>query len=324
MNTKTAGCMAVLLLMACALASCRSTAPAAPPPTLIPTPMSTPLATIPPTVAPGSADNPVRFVVVTDATGRAADAAASRLSDALQEATDLTIDVQIVSSDRAAVSALCESFDGPPALALVSAPGYSAASALGCGFPLFVIENRDEPAGREIVVIASEASRIGALADLGGKSFCRLSATDLNTWQAPSLLMLANGLAPTSTLKEAIDVPDLDTLVEQVAAGDCDAAALALDDFERIAGPDAQDSITRLPRTLALPFGVVMAADELPLGVRVALSGALSDFARSAAGANTLNTLTGADRLTPYTDGALDDWDALIAQTGLDFAGFQN
>ncbi|MFN8377331.1 MAG: PhnD/SsuA/transferrin family substrate-binding protein [Anaerolineae bacterium] len=324
MSAKTGWLMAVLLLMAGALASCRNAATTDPPPTLTPTPMSTPLATLPPTIAPGSADNPVRFLIVTDATGRAANSAAAALRDALQEGTDLTMEVQLVSSDRDAVEALCNAFDGPQALALVSAPGYSAASALNCGFPLFLVQNDSDAVSRDIVPIASEDSDIETLSGLTGHTFCRLSATDLNTWQAPSLVMLAEGLPPTSTLKEVVDVADLDTLVEQVASGDCDAAALALDDYERIASSEQQDTITQLPQTLSLPLGVIMAANEFPLGMRQTLTEALRTFVRSTDGVGALDALAGAAGLVPYTDGALDDWNAFIARTGIDFAGFQN
>jgi ABC-type phosphate/phosphonate transport system substrate-binding protein len=284
--------------------------------------MSTPLPTLPPTIAPGSADNPVRIVFVNDAAGRAADNAAETLQEALQEATGLTVSVSLQASDRDAVQTLCDAFGGPQALAFVSGPGYSAASALGCGAPLFLAQGEDDALNREIMLIASEDSEIAVLSDLADKMFCRLAASDLDTWQAPSLLMLAEGLSPTSVLQAVEDVADLDTLVERVASGDCDAAALAVTDFERIAGSEMQETIARLPQTVAVPYGVMMIPPDMPLGVREALVEALRDFGRSSSGPVTLEALTGASSLIPFTEGALDDWDAFIARTGLDFAGF--
>lgn len=324
MSAKTGWLLAVGLLLAGALASCRNAAVTAPPPTLTPTPMSTPLATLPPTIAPGAADNPIRFVIVTDVVGRTADLAAGALRDALQDETGLMLDVTTVSSDRDAVEALCAAFDGPPALALLSAPGYSAASALGCGLPLFLVEDDEDAMAKEIVVIASEDSGITILSGLTGSTFCRLSATDLDTWQAPALLMMSEGLVPTSALRAVEDVADLDMLVERVADGECDAAALAREDYERIAAPEMQRSIDQLTPSVMLPLGVVLAAAELPLGERNALTEALSAWARSAEGARALGNLLGAAGLVSYTDGALDDWDALINRAGIDFASFQN
>ncbi|MBL8146965.1 MAG: PhnD/SsuA/transferrin family substrate-binding protein [Anaerolineae bacterium] len=323
MSARTGWLISALLLMSGALAACRNASAAAPPPTLTPTPMSTPLATLPPTLAPGSADNPIRFLIVSDTTGRAANAAVAALADALQAETGLTVDVALVSSDRDAVEALCNAFDGPPALALVSAPGYSAAAALNCGLPLFLLSDDVDSVSRELVFIASGESGISSLAGLAGSTFCRLSANDLMTWQVPALWMLADGLPPTSTLIAVTDVPSLDALVEQVASGDCDAAALALDDFERSGTPELEADITRLPSTLDLPLGVVVAARELPLGVREAISEALSVFGRTAAGADALETLAGAAGIVPYTADALADWDGFIARTGIDFASFQ-
>jgi ABC-type phosphate/phosphonate transport system substrate-binding protein len=275
-------------------------------------------------VAPGSADNPVRLLIVSAASGRAADSALETLRDGVGEAANLTLEAETIATDRDAVQALCAAFDGPQALAIVSAPGYSAASALGCGVPVFLAQSADDSTSREIVVIASEESDLTALADLRDKTFCRLSDSDLDTWLAPSLLLLAEGLPPTSTLRETVDVADLDALVQGVASGDCDAAALPRTTFERIADSDQQDSMTVLPQTVELPLGVVMVAPEMPLGVRTALLEALDDWSSTADGSDALDALIGAAGLVPYTHGALDDWDAFIARTGLDFASFQN
>ena len=235
MSMKANGRLAGLLLLIGLLAACRSGASGPPPPpTLTPTPMSTPLPTIPPTVAPGSADNPVRVVLVSAATGRAADAAVRSLQEAVQDAANLTLDVETATIDRDGVQALCGAFDGPQALAFVSGLGYAAATALGCGETVFVAQGADDATSREIIVIASEDSEITALAGLNDKTLCRLSDSDLDTWLAPSLLMLSEGLSPTSTLREVVDVADLDALVAGVASGDCDAAALPAAEFERI------------------------------------------------------------------------------------------
>lgn len=323
MSARTGWLITVMLLTGGMLAACRNAPAAAPPPTLTPTPMSTPLATLPPTLAPGSSENPVRFLIVTDAAGRAANTAVTALTDALQSETDLTVDVTLVSSDRDAVEALCNAFDGPPALALLSAPGYSAASARNCGLPLFHLSDGAGSTSRELIFIASDESGISSLAELAGSTFCRLSADDLTTWQVPALWMLAQGLPPTSTLTTVTDVAGLDALVEQVASGDCDAAALALDDYERSVTPELEADITRLSSTLNVPLGVVVAARELPLGIREALAEALSAFGRTAAGADALEALAGAAGVVSFTDGALADWDELIARTGIDFASFQ-
>jgi ABC-type phosphate/phosphonate transport system substrate-binding protein len=285
--------------------------------------MSTPLPTIPPTVEPGSAENPVRVVLVSAASGRAADSAVDDLQSAVQADAGLTLDVATTETDREAVQALCAAFDGPQAIAFVSGLGYSAASALDCGEPAFLARGADGATTREIIMIASEESEVAVLSDLQDKSFCRLSESDLDTWLAPSLLMLSAGLPPTAALREVVDLADFDALVAGVISGDCDVAALPRAEFERIADSDAQEAITVLPQSVELPLGVVMVAPEMPLGVRTALTEALDAWADTADGADALDTLISASELAPFNQGALDDWDALIARTGLDFASFQ-
>jgi ABC-type phosphate/phosphonate transport system substrate-binding protein len=324
MSTERKWLSAALMAVGVVLAGCGAGAPAATPmPSQTPTPMSTALPTLVPTLAAGSEENPIQFVVVTQMEGRRADNAADALQTALSEATGLTVQVTLTESDRDAVAALCAAFDGPPALAFVSAPAYSAAVALDCGLPLLLAVDGDSAAlEREVILIASEESEIGVLADVVGKTFCRLSAADLVTWQAPSLLMLAEGLMPTTALRAVLDVPDLDTLVERVAAGDCDVAALDAADFERIADEEARAAITRLPQTVTLPLGMVMAAPEVPLGARDALQDALREYARTADGASALSDVFGASGLALPASDSLAGWDAFMARTGFDFAAF--
>ncbi len=312
-----------LILAGGALASCRTVAGPTPQPTRAPTPMSTPLATLAPTAVAGSDENPVQLVIVHESSGRAVRNAAGALQEALAESTDLVVEVTLVDSDRAAVEALCRSFDGPPALAFVSGPGYSAAAALGCASPVLLAEDPEsEAVTRDAVVIAGPDSDISVLADLRNATFCRLSATDLASWQAPSLLLLANGLTPSTLLREEVDVPDLDTLIAQVAADECDAAALYADDFEGVASDEQQEEITRLEPAVSLPLGVVMASTETPLGVRTALTEALRDLARTDDGAGLLDTLFGVGGLVVPAEDSLDAWDEFIASTGIDFAAF--
>lgn len=315
--------LGALILAGAALASCRTVAGPTPQPTQTPTPMSTPLATLAPTLVAGSEDNPVQLVIVHESSGRAARNAASALQEALAESTDLTLEVNLVDSDRAAVEALCRSFNGPPAVAFVSGPGYSAASALGCGSPVLLAEDPEsEAVTRDVIVIAGPDSDISVLADLRDATFCRLGATDLASWQAPSLLLLANGLTPTTLLRDEVDQPDLDALLEQVMAGDCDAGALYADDFEGVATDEQLEGITRLEPAVSLPMGVVMASTETALGVRTALTEALRDLARTDDGADLLDTLFGAAGLVVPDSDSLAAWDEFIASTGIDFAAF--
>ena len=315
---------AVLLLTSLTLVGCggRGRGPL-PPPSETPTPMSTPLPTIPPTEVPGVEGNPIPFVVVHADAGRAATSAAGDLSAALREESGLEVDVRIVESDREAVELLCAAFGGDPAFAWVSAPGYSAAMAQLCGLPVLVSQQGDATS-TNVLFIGSEDSGIASLADLDSATFCRVAASDLWTWQAPVLLMMAEGLSPTTVLREVVDVADLDTLVRQVAAGDCDAAALRASDYERIADAEMDESLVRLETDLEVPLGVVLTAPETPLGIRDAVTEALSAIARTGEGSAALEALFGADSFTPPTDDTLENWDAMIAQTGFDFGGQAN
>jgi ABC-type phosphate/phosphonate transport system substrate-binding protein len=245
--------------------------------------------------------------------------AAGNVQDALLEETGLVVEIELVEHDSDGVAALCDAIGGTPAVAWVSGVGYAAASAEGCGVPALMVEQgtgQRATTGEEVQIIVNRALGITEIAALAGQTFCRLGYDDLYTWLVPNLMLRAGGI---SEMPDAVDSPDIEALVEAVAAGDCDAAGISASDFDEF-GDDADDSVRALSQTVTIPYAVFMYPPATTLDTRTRLVDGLMAMAES----SDLETLLDQDGLTQVNEGDLDDLNTFLSNTGLDFARLGN
>ena len=300
-----------------ALAACRSEAtPIAPVAVSVEVtqpPRSTPLPAVPTVIPPGAEGNAIRMAI--RAVGPAADAAsaAADLEAALLERAGLIVEVQLVERYAEGLAALCGSAGGQVAAAWLNAPTYAAARAQNCGFPALQVE-RDGATGMAGSIIVSAGSRQQGLQQLSGSTFCRLGYDDFYSWLAPSLVIRANGLQPSNTPLEIEEQENISALIEAVAVGDCDAAAVPADAAEEA------DSVKVIETTIPFPYAVLMLPVEMPLGQRQALVDTLTAIAGDSTEAVTLRSLLAQDELQPATVDDFDDLMDFFTSTGLDFA----
>lgn len=227
----------VLLAAACGGQNTDNTSNRAPtpiPPT--PTLRSTPLPEVSPAPELGDAGRPVMLLFALRDTGPGIAAHERNLQDALDEALDVTITVEMGANENDAVAALCS---GTPTVAWVSAYSYVLAYQ-DCGaVPVLAVRRQAagetrETVGTSTAIVARAA--IDDLSQLEGRVFCRSQERDETTrWVIPALLMAAQGVDPLVELDEVRDVPDDLALVRALYVGDCDAAALAPADLEDLA-----------------------------------------------------------------------------------------
>jgi phosphonate transport system substrate-binding protein len=317
-----------LIVTALMLGACRRGEDASGPtlqPSFTYTPRSTLLPSLTPTIAPGSADNPIRLFILRPpgaATQGSLNNAADALTDALAEQAGITVDITLVDNDAESIRALCGAITGDvPTAAWVSGLGYSAATGLDCAFPSLQVERTvdgDAQTGETVQIIVNDSLGITSIPDLEGRAFCRVDYSDLYSWIVPTLLLQANGLDPISGPDVIQDVGDTQSLIDEVASGDCDAAGISAADFADLTDSDTRDAIRTLNQTVVVPYAILMYTPVVPLGQRNALDEAL--LALGADGASSLGTLLNADDLTRLAEGSLDEWTAFIGRTDLDFS----
>lgn len=243
------------------------------------------------------------------------DRAETAVEEALLEESGLVVDVELVESDADGVAALCN-VDGSPDVAWVSGLGYVAASAQGCGEPALMVERgagRQVSTGEEVQIIVNDELEASDVGGLVGETFCRVGYDDVFTWLVPTLILRAGGV---TDLPEAVDVADVEALIQAVAEGEnCTAGGLTAADFEQFGG-DAAESVRALNRTAAIPYAVLMLPPQLPLDTRTRLVDGLLDMADS----DALETLLEQDGLARVEDDSLNEFDSFIRSTGIDFA----
>jgi ABC-type phosphate/phosphonate transport system substrate-binding protein len=311
-----------------ALAACRQETaqnlPAASAP-LTPTPLSTPLPAVPTLIPAGAEGNPIRLVVRPR--GPAADArnAAADVEAAILERSGLAVQVEVVERYAEALAALCDSAGGQVSAAWLNAPTYMAARAQNCGLPVLQIEQgtrQNARSGEAGLIIVAQDSSIRDVRGLNGQTFCRLGYDDFYSWLAPSLVMRASGLDPVSAPEAVVDYDDVPELIRAVANGDCDAAGIAESALEEYAGAlgETAEAITTLATTITFPYGVLVMPDEIPLGVRLALTETLQAMSEDNTEAVKLRALLAQSALVPVTADDFADLADFMNSTGLDFA----
>jgi ABC-type phosphate/phosphonate transport system substrate-binding protein len=322
MNRKSRYLAIGLLLLAALLVSCRRL-PKAPPtarPTLTPTPRSTALPPVPTIVPVGSEGNPVHILVVSASGAEEGyGVAITTLEKALLDATQVNVKFDVVQTDAEALNALCASPDGTVSSAWLGGLAYAAAYAQDCGSAALVVERGQGTAastGDEARVVAHSSLDANGLSNLAGHSFCRLGYTDLYSWIVPAMMLKASGVNPAD-LREIRDYTDANALLNDVAAGTCDAAGIANSAFEELNG--ARPTIRTLQQSASIPYEVFVVPPLLPQPQAQALVSALVSLGNGTRG-ETLNLLLNQDRLNEVGDDDFAPLRSLIQRAGIDLA----
>ncbi|MCC6612166.1 MAG: PhnD/SsuA/transferrin family substrate-binding protein [Anaerolineae bacterium] len=302
------------------MAACGGAAAPTAVPTITPTPRSTPLPMSATAIPLGNEERPLRLAIVADE--EAVSEAIATAETALLEQARLAVEFVPVETQADAIAALCASPGGTVTAAWLNGLGYAAAQALGCGDAALVAEHRTLSglsATETINLVVAASSDSEAVSDLIGGSFCRISATDSDTWLIPSILLQANGVDPLNDLDSVEDYDDIASLLAAVASGDCDAAAIpqsALDEDE-----SAASNLTTLA-SVDVVRAVLVYPQEVNLTTRDRMNQALTTIAIGVDSAEALQTLIGSGSLRPAEASDFESLDELLSQAGIDLEQF--
>ncbi|MDX2140120.1 MAG: PhnD/SsuA/transferrin family substrate-binding protein [Chloroflexota bacterium] len=302
------------------LSACRDIAATLPPPTPSPTPRSTALPAVPTAPPAGSTDNPIRIgFVVADA--EAVEEASAALAIALSDASALTVEFVAYPRPADAVAALCASPAGTPTAVWLDGLSALAAEARACG-DLALVAEREGDEGRSatevIQLIVPEDSEPEALTELADGTFCRISATDMQTWLLPSLLLQANDVTPAD-IDRFENLDDMDALMSAVADGDCDSAGVPASALAAAEG-DVRENIALLDETLEVAYNALLYPQQVPLGARETLNTAFEALAADDEQTDNLSAVLGADGIRSAERTDFASLRAVLARAGIDLA----
>lgn len=244
-------------------------------------------------------------------------AAEEALERALHEQTGLSVDIQIVERSADALNTLCNlAATDLPTIAWLDGLTYLVAAARECGQPSLQI-SRGDATGQAGQIIIDRQLGTQSLTVIASRTYCRLGYTDLYTWLLPSIALKTVNIDLTQDV-ELRDLPDLASLVDAVVEGECTMTGIAEGTLERL-GIDESDvamSITTPP----LPYGVLVFAPEVELGVRLGMERILAALSESPEGAALLWPFLAQDALLPIAPDDFADLRDFVDESGLNLA----
>lgn len=325
------------LLMTLFLAACGNLDP--PPPTLTPLPtivvLSSPLPPIA-TEAPAGfdEDNPLRLLIVAaDAESASEEGLIDTLTTSINANADTVVQAEVATTGEA-LNSLCNP-NGRLVAAYVDGLTYAVANLRGCGLPVIKRVADDTSVGRASIIIASSPPaptpdpdadeedeeelepEDPTLESVAEGTYCRISATDVYSWQLPAIAFQAAGVE----VSDFANIQQYDTyedLITAVESGECSGAGVPVDVWE-IA--DVSGDILELETTEAAPYNVLVFAsggeaeivEDVTEAIQTAYTSGDAALIRAFFGAGILEAVD-------TSDSDLQNITNFLADTNIDFS----
>jgi phosphonate transport system substrate-binding protein len=230
------------------------------------------------------------------------------ITEALQAATGVAVDVQVTNSYATVLEGLC---NRTVHMGMLDAFGYLSASQRGCATPVFMAE-RDGETAVQGQLIANADSRITDVESFRGRSFCRPDAESAYGWIVPGVTLLARGIDPLNDLDGVLDASDDEGVVRGVYDRDCDVGATLLGAEADVAGLDEPERVSFIEALTPIPNEVVVIGSVVASPVREESQDALASVEEA------LLEVMSADALRTARDSDYDDLRDLFATAGID------
>lgn len=242
-------------------------------------------------------------------------AAEDALERAIHAQIGLSVDIQIVERSADALTALCGlAATDLPTIAWLDGLVYVAAVARQCGHPSLQI-SRDETTGQTGQIIIDRGLGTTSLTVIGGRTYCRLGYTDLYSWLLPSIALETVSIDLTQDV-EVVDYADTAALVNAIVDGECTMTGISGETLERLGvDPDAVGIGMTMP---PLPYGVLVFAPEVELGVRLGMERVLTELSETSEGAALLLPFLAQDALLPVAPDDFADLRGFLADSNID------
>jgi ABC-type phosphate/phosphonate transport system substrate-binding protein len=314
--TRIAQHTALLLLMFAVLSACGGGAtpfPTALPPTLTPTPRSTPLAPVATEDPLGSEVHPYQVILVP---ASSSSATGTDLAKFLNDRTGKTFKVQLATSASEVLSALCT---GTPAFGWGDGWLLLAAQSENCGTTALLIKSNNST-GQRAEIVTRAIAKITTLSGLKDRDFCRINSQDIVSWVLPAIMMRGAGFSPFSNLKSVREYPDTASMLQAVADGTCQAAAIpagTLNQF-KVTDKSAPADITKLITTLTtspeVPLGGMVVSAAIPKEVSDTVAKVFMEHPEA------WKDLITADELVKADSSTLAETQKFVQSAGINFA----
>ncbi len=269
-------------------------------------------------VALGTEENPIIWSFVPSGEMERVAAGAEAVADLIYEETGLVIETNVATEYAGVIEAMCT--DPPKAhMASLATFAYVLAADKGCAEAELVSVRFGSPTYNGQFIVRAD-SGITSVADLAGKTFCRVDPLSTSGWIIPMLTMRAEGIDPDTDLAEVVTAGSHDAVAAAVYSGDCDAGATYVDARTRIEAdyPDVMEQVIVIAVTIDIPNDGVQYVTGFPRALRDRINAALLKIVETDEGKEALDTAYQWSALIEADDTFYDPFRQMLSASGLD------
>lgn len=173
-------------------------------------------------------------------------------------------------------------------------------------------------AGEAGLLLVSPSAGTSNVSVVTGNTYCRLGLNDFYSWILPDI-MVSRAQVDIRSAAQITDYPDVESLVEAVATGECVMTGVSAKAFALL-DADLQAQVTVVETSAVMPYDVLVYPLDVQLGVRLAINDVLVEFAENPATAELLFPLLGQTAIEPVVFGEFSATVDYIANSGYDFS----
>jgi phosphonate transport system substrate-binding protein len=266
----------------------------------------------------GTEANPIIWSFVPSGEMERVAAGAESVADLIYEETGLIIETNVATEYAGVIEAMCA--DPPKAhMASLATFAYVLAAGKGCAEAELVSVRYGSPTYNGQFIVRAD-SGIESVADLAGKTFCRVDPLSTSGWIIPMLTMRAEGVDPDTDLAEVVTAGSHDAVAAAVYNGDCDVGATYVDARTRIEAdyPDVMEQVIVIDFTEDIPNDGVQYETGFPRALRDRINAALLKIAETEEGQEALDTAYQWAALLEVDDTFYDPFRQVLSASGMD------
>ena len=271
----------------------------------------------------GTEENPIVWAVVPSGETERVVAGFDKVAAFIFEETGYVVEPLVATEYAGVIEAMCS--DPPKAqMGSLATFAYILAADKGCAEAELVSTRFGVPTYNGQIYVRAD-SGLEAVADLGGKTFCRPDPLSTSGWIVPSIVLKANGVDPDTGLAEVVDAGSHDAAVAGVYNGDCDAGSSYVDARTRVEEdyPDVMDAIKVIEISPDIPNDGVQYVPSMDREYRDAINDAIIKMSGTEEGVEALGEAYQWEELMKIDDTFYDTFRQYLDAAGIDVTSLQ-